>query len=247
MFAVTVVDAACRAAAAVVAALYDLFPSYGFAIAGVTALVTVLSWPLTAHAARCARRIAALQPEVTRLRQRHRDDPFALHVELRALYRERGVSPAASVLPLLAQAPLFVVLLRVVRGLTRRVPGVHGFVPQFLSPSTLLHRHLAGASTMGFLGLDLAAPGSAALAAGGPALATFVALVAVAVAGAYVQQRLAARRRPGAVAPSGPLAYLAVLGPASVAVCGIAMPAAITLYAAVSAWVRAAQTALAAA
>jgi len=230
----TFVDAACRAAAAVIASLYELYPSYGFAIAGVAALATALTWPLTAKATSSARRLAALRPELVRLQKRHRDDPLAAHAARRELHRARGTSPAAALLLPLAQVPLFLVLLRVLKGLTRR--DAHGFAPSYLSPRSRLYRHLTGATAMRFAGLDLAAPGSAALAAGGPALVAFVALIAVAVLGAYVQHRLAVSRSPQRA--SGPLALLGLVGPASVAVWGLVAPAALTVYAATSAWLR---------
>ena len=231
------IDGACRAVAAVIASLYELYPSYGFAIAGVTALATALSWPLTAKAASSARRVAALRPELIELQKRHRGDPLAYHAAVRELYRAQGVSPIAAVVPALAQLPLFLVLFRVVNGLTRR--GAHGFAPSYLSPRSRLYRHLTGATAMRFAGLDLASPGSAALAAGGPALVAFVALIAVAVLGAYVQHRVAASRTPQD-AP-GPQALLAILVPASVAVWGLVAPAALTVYAATSAWLRVGQ------
>lgn len=224
--------AVCRVAGSLLAAFYRLYPSIGFAIVGLTVLVTVLTLPFTARATRSLASNAALRPEIERLRRKHRGDPERLRQALGELYAAHGVSPLGGCVPMLLQAPLLIVVVRVVEGLGHR--GSQGFVPRYLSHHSRLYRALHGANRMPFGGLDLAAPGSAAFAMGGTALAMFIGLIAVSAAAGYLQQRLSS---PGEGArPRVPLT--AAIGPALVAAFGLVLPAAVTLYSATGACVR---------
>ena len=99
-----------------------------------------------------------------------------------ALYQEHKVNPMASCLPLLAQMPVFIILFRVLHGLTFRptadttAPVAHGmyaaigmpnhvlgFLPRYISHDSSLFHDLNGQTQMMSFGLDLAqAPGRGA-------------------------------------------------------------------------------------
>jgi YidC/Oxa1 family membrane protein insertase len=79
-----------------------------------TVAVRLLISPLTYLQVRGERRRAALAPQMTALREKHRDDPLALATETLALQRAAGAGPFVSLLPALAQAPFFMVSYRVV-------------------------------------------------------------------------------------------------------------------------------------
>ncbi|WP_137815391.1 YidC/Oxa1 family membrane protein insertase [Gandjariella thermophila] len=77
-----------------------------------TAAVRLLLHPLVRAQVRAERARAALQPEVDRLRRRHRDQPERLQRELVALHRRHGVPMFAGCLPTLLQLPFFSVTYR---------------------------------------------------------------------------------------------------------------------------------------
>jgi YidC/Oxa1 family membrane protein insertase len=78
-----------------------------------TVLVRLAISPLGFLQARAARRQAALAPELTKLRAKHKDDPMTLTTETMALQRANGAGFSRSLLPALAQAPFFMVMYRV--------------------------------------------------------------------------------------------------------------------------------------
>jgi YidC/Oxa1 family membrane protein insertase len=77
-----------------------------------TILIRLLLLPLTVAAVRGERARARLAPRVAELRRRHAERPQRLSTELAALYRAERVSPFAGYLPMLVQAPFFVVIYR---------------------------------------------------------------------------------------------------------------------------------------
>lgn len=113
--------------ARILAFFYDLIPSYGFAIAMLTMCVMVVFMPLTFKSTKSMIAMRRIQPELKALQAKHADDKETLNKEMMALYQERGVNPVGGCLPVLFQAPVFYVLFRVVRGITRRTSDV-GYV-----------------------------------------------------------------------------------------------------------------------
>ena len=57
----------------------------------------------------------AIQPLVTKIREKHKDNPQKMNQEVMALYREHKVNPMASCLPMVAQIPVFIALFIVLR------------------------------------------------------------------------------------------------------------------------------------
>jgi YidC/Oxa1 family membrane protein insertase len=120
---------------------YRLIPSYGMAIVLLTVAVRVVLFPLTAKQARSMQAMQRLQPELKRLQQKYRNDRQKLNEEMMKLYREHQVNPLAGCLPLLLQLPLFIVLYRVILGLTHVV-----IVGGMLVGGTFRGADLAGAT-----------------------------------------------------------------------------------------------------
>ena len=90
--------------------LYDVIKNYGVVIVIFSILVKVILWPLTRKSQISMKKMAALQPEMQRIREEHKKNPQAANVEIMKLYKERGVNPAAGCIPLLLQMPLLYAL-----------------------------------------------------------------------------------------------------------------------------------------
>lgn len=98
--------------------------SWGWAIIALTLIVRVALLPLAIKQTRSMRAMQAIQPQMKALQKKYkvdkelmRKDPekykakkAKLNEEMMALYKEEGANPAASCLPLLAQAPVFIAL-----------------------------------------------------------------------------------------------------------------------------------------
>lgn len=80
------------------------------AIVVFTILVRVAILPLTAQQQRSTKRMQALQPELKKLQDKHKNDREKLAQEQMALYREHGINPFGGCLPLLIQFPILIAL-----------------------------------------------------------------------------------------------------------------------------------------
>jgi YidC/Oxa1 family membrane protein insertase len=90
--------------------LSQVLGNYGLAILATTVLVKLLFFPLANKSYESMAKIKMLQPEMEKLRERHKDDRVKMQQELMALYRERKINPMAGCLPVLLQIPVFFAL-----------------------------------------------------------------------------------------------------------------------------------------
>jgi YidC/Oxa1 family membrane protein insertase len=88
--------------------LHRLTGNYGVSIILLTTGVKILTIPLTQVTFRSMREMQKLQPQMTKLRERYKDDPAALNKEMMELYRRHHVNPLSGCLPMLIQMPIFV-------------------------------------------------------------------------------------------------------------------------------------------
>jgi len=80
---------------AVVSFFYGLVPNLGVAIILLTVAVGLLMFPLTLKQTRSMRAMQLLQPELKRMQKEYAGDKAGLQQATLALYKERGVNPAA--------------------------------------------------------------------------------------------------------------------------------------------------------
>lgn len=93
--------------------LYSLFSNYGVAIIALTLILKILTFPLTYKSMKSMKQMARIQPQLQRLKERHKDDREALNREMLSLMRTNGYNPMAGCLPILIQMPVFFALYRV--------------------------------------------------------------------------------------------------------------------------------------
>ena len=103
---------------------YSVWPSYGVAIAMLTFTVMVVSTPFTLKGIRSMLHMQEYSAELKKIQNEHRGDRQAMNEATMAFYKEHGINPMGSCLPMLIQAPVFLVLYQVVRGLTRRTTEI---------------------------------------------------------------------------------------------------------------------------
>lgn len=92
---------------------YSIFGNYGIAIILLTCLIKGTFWPITQKGMKSMKNMQKLQPKVTKLREKHKDDPARMNQEMMALYKTYKVNPVGGCLPMLIQIPFFFALYRV--------------------------------------------------------------------------------------------------------------------------------------
>ncbi len=182
-----------QAAAWLISQFYSLTSNYIIAIALVAVVIMMLIFPLTLKSTKSMLEMQRIQPEMRRLQQQHRGDRQKLNEEMMKLYQEHKVNPLASCLPLLAQMPIFIIMFRVLHGLTNRsADGT--FDPDYIAESSDLFQSLASTTEMLSFGLDLSLTPVEAIQ-DNAAKGLIYAFLVAALMGLYlVQQRMIASR-----------------------------------------------------
>jgi YidC/Oxa1 family membrane protein insertase len=86
---------------------YRLLGNWGLAIIFMTFLLKMLFYPLTKKAAIAMNAQKKWQPEMTRLREKFKDDPKKQQQELMAFMAQHKINPIKGCLPILPQIPVF--------------------------------------------------------------------------------------------------------------------------------------------
>ena len=107
--------------------------SWGLAIVLLTVLVRAVMVPLTFSQFRSMRKMQLVAPELKALKEKYKDDKQRQNEEMMKLYREKGINPFASCLPLVLQLPVFISLFYMLRtDLKKHICGpalkAHGIV-----------------------------------------------------------------------------------------------------------------------
>ena len=87
--------------------LFKYFGNFGTAIVIITIGIRLIFFPLANYSFRSMAKMKAVQPEMLRLKELHKEDKVKLQQEMMALYRKEKINPASGCLPVLIQIPFF--------------------------------------------------------------------------------------------------------------------------------------------
>jgi YidC/Oxa1 family membrane protein insertase len=100
--------------------------SWSLAIVGLVVVIRILLIPLFVKQIKSQRALTALQPQMKAIQNKFKDDRQKQSEELMKLYKDHKTNPLASCFPILAQAPIFFALFRVLNGLGDTPPRGFG-------------------------------------------------------------------------------------------------------------------------
>ena len=86
---------------------FKLTGNFGIAIILITICVRIAFFPLANYSFRSMAKMKVLQPEMTRLKELHKEDKMKLQQEMMALYKKEKVNPVSGCLPIFIQIPFF--------------------------------------------------------------------------------------------------------------------------------------------
>jgi len=89
---------------------FGLFGNFGVAILAVTVVVKALFFPLASKSYRSMSAMRKMQPKMTEIRDRYKDDKAKQQQELMELYKTEKINPLAGCWPVLLQIPVFFAL-----------------------------------------------------------------------------------------------------------------------------------------
>ena len=86
---------------------FEVTGNFGLAIILITICIRLAFFPLANMSFRSMAKMKVLQPEMTRLKELHKDDKMKLQQAMMALYKKEKVNPLSGCLPILLQIPFF--------------------------------------------------------------------------------------------------------------------------------------------
>ncbi|MEJ2633668.1 MAG: membrane protein insertase YidC [Calditrichia bacterium] len=95
--------------------LHRFIPNYGLVIIIFSILIKLILHPLTKKSYQSMSEMQFLQPKMTELREKYKNEPQRLNKEMMKLYKEHGVNPLGGCLPMLLQMPVLFALFIVFR------------------------------------------------------------------------------------------------------------------------------------
>ena len=91
-------------------ATHQYIPNYGWIIVLFAVVIKIIVYPLTHKTYESAAKMQAVQPKISALREKYKNDNQRLSRETMKLYKDEGVNPLGGCLPLLLQMPIFISL-----------------------------------------------------------------------------------------------------------------------------------------
>ncbi len=86
---------------------FKISGNFGIAIVLITFCIRLAFFPLSNYSFRSMAKMKVLQPEMTRLKELHKEDKVKLQQEMMALYKKEKINPLSGCLPILIQIPFF--------------------------------------------------------------------------------------------------------------------------------------------
>jgi YidC/Oxa1 family membrane protein insertase len=239
--------------ATILAWFYAITHNYALAIALLTLCVMLALTPLTLKGTKSMLQLQKLQPQIKRLQSEHKGDRQKLNEEMMALYKENRINPLSGCLPLLLQAPIFFILYRVLRGLTRECPSPPGvtingttcvkpaFNPDYIKQSSEMFKALFNQTKMMSFGLNLAESAAKELSTSFIHGLPYLILVILVGALSYYQQRQVSSRMKDQVNPQQQMIMKVI--PGFFALIALTLPSGLIVYFLTSSLYRIAQQA----
>ncbi len=91
---------------------YMLIPNWGVAVILLTVLMRVIFFPLTKKSSQATQKMQEMQPQITALQAKYKNNPQKMNAEMAQLYKNAGYNPISGCLPMLIQLPFWFAMFR---------------------------------------------------------------------------------------------------------------------------------------
>jgi len=89
--------------------------AWGWAIIATTIIIRTMMWPITAQAAKSAKRMGKIQGPLKEIQEKYKDNRVKQQEETIKLFKEHKINPVGGCLPLVFQIPIFIGLFNLLR------------------------------------------------------------------------------------------------------------------------------------
>lgn len=125
-------------------AIHQLIPNYGIAIIILTIVIKILLWPLGQKSYKSMNQMKRMQPLMTEIREKYKNDKKRMNEEMMGLYRTYKVNPLGGCLPMVAQIPVFFAFYRMLYDAVElRHAPFFGWINDLSAPDRLFHFNIS--------------------------------------------------------------------------------------------------------
>lgn len=118
--------------------LYGIIPNYGVAIIILTIVTKLILWPLGTKSYKSMAEMKKIQPLMTEIREKYKNDKKKMNEEIMALYKTYKVNPVGGCLPMIVQLPVFFALYRMLyEAIELRHAPFFGWITDLSAPDRL--------------------------------------------------------------------------------------------------------------
>ena len=120
--------------------IYGVIPNYGMAIILLTVMTKIILWPLGNKSYKSMTEMKRMQPLMTEIREKYKDDKKKMNEEMMGLYRTYKINPMGGCLPMLVQLPVFLALYNMLYGaIELRHAPFFGWINDLSTPDRLFN------------------------------------------------------------------------------------------------------------
>lgn len=120
--------------------LHTFIPNYGVVIIIFSIIIKIILHPLTKSSMDSMRKMQQLQPIMTELKEKYKDDSQKMNTETMKLYKDYGINPLGGCLPLLLQMPILYALFKIFGSTIQlRQASFVLWIQDLSIPDTILH------------------------------------------------------------------------------------------------------------
>jgi YidC/Oxa1 family membrane protein insertase len=118
--------------------IYKVVPNYGIAIIVLTLLTKIVLWPLGNKSYKSMNDMKRMQPLMSEIREKYKNDKKKMNEETMALYRTYKINPMGGCLPMVVQLPVFLALYRMLyQAIELRHAPFFGWINDLSAPDRL--------------------------------------------------------------------------------------------------------------
>ncbi|MDQ3019118.1 MAG: membrane protein insertase YidC [Bacteroidota bacterium] len=119
--------------------LHNIIPSWGLVIIIFALLMKIILNPLTKVQMNSMKKMSQLNPKITGIREKYKDDPVKANQQIMKLYKEEKINPAGGCLPMLLQLPILYALFGVFNSTIELRNASFLWIKDLSSPDVILH------------------------------------------------------------------------------------------------------------
>jgi YidC/Oxa1 family membrane protein insertase len=112
-YRLTLLDAIAKIIYSIMHGLYRIIPNWGICIILISTVIYFSMYPLTLRSMLSMKNMQALNPQISSIRAKYKDNPQKMNTEVMNLYKKHKINPMGGCLPMLLQTPVFVGLYQV--------------------------------------------------------------------------------------------------------------------------------------